>query len=197
LEERNERLGEVIEASTGGFSAQCYQLYELPALGELVKCRYGEAEILAVTCDSSTGSLEPGRRPIARGHNEESEEALYKNNPQLNQLLRSEFNTVVVGYKQGGTYYHYLPPYPVRLHSFVYRCTVEEIINFGKSLEFLMLVENAQCETPVEELMAACIRIMSASYGPESDFNNRAGKKLAEMYSGDYQRLRTILARLR
>jgi hypothetical protein len=197
LEGVNERLGEVIEASTGGFSAQCYKLYELPALGELVKCHYDETEILAITCGGSTSSFEPGRRPIARGHDETSEDSLYQNNPQLNHLLRSEFGTVVVGFKQGGKYYNYLPSFPVRLHSFVYRCSDEEIIAFGESLEFLILLEGAQCEVSVEELIAACIRRMSVSNGPDSGFSVRAGKKLTEMYSGDYQRLRAILARLR
>jgi hypothetical protein len=197
LEDRDERIGEVIEASTGGFGAQCYQLYELPALGELVKCRHGEIDILAVTCNGSTSSLEPGRRPIARGYQETSEEELYKNNPQLNQLLRSEFSTVVVGFKRGEGYCQYLPPHPVKLHSFVYLCNPEEIIRFSQSLEFLILLAGSQCEVPVEELIAACLRVMGACHGTESDFYNRAGRKLAEMYSGDYQRLRAILARLK
>jgi len=197
LEASDERIGEVIEASTGGFSAQCYQLYKLPALGELVKCRYQDVDILAVTCNGSTSSLEPGRRPIARGYEEASEEDLYNNNPQLNQLLRSEFSTIVVGFKRGESFYHYLPPQPVRLHSFVYRCSPDEVISFGESMEFLMLLSGVQCEVPIEELIAACLRVMGAFHSPESDFNMRAGRKLAEIYSGDYQRLRAILARLK
>ncbi|MDX9803851.1 MAG: hypothetical protein RBS96_07570 [Dehalococcoidales bacterium] len=197
MEAREERIGEVIEASTGIYSAQSYQLYELPALGEMIKCRQGETEIMAVTCNGSTTSLEPGRRPIARGLEESSEEELYRNNPQLNQLLRSEFDAVVVGYKQGDAYHQYLPPRPVRLHSFVYRCSTEEIVEFSQSLEFLVLLAGAQCEVPVEELVSACLRILGGYHGEEADFNTRAGRKLAEMYSGDYQRLRAILARLK
>jgi len=197
LEAREERIGEVIEASTGSFSAQSYQLYELPALGEIVKCRQGEIEILSVACNGSTTSLEPGRRPIARGFEEASEEDLYKNNPQLNQLLRSEFDAVVVGFKRGGIFHHYLPPQPVRLHSFVHRCSREEIVEFSQSLEFLVLLAGALGEVPAEELIAACLRMLGGYHNEESDFNNRAGKKLAEMYSGDFQRLRSILARLK
>ena len=35
----NQRVGEVVEASTTDFVAQCYELYELPPLGSLVKTR--------------------------------------------------------------------------------------------------------------------------------------------------------------
>ena len=45
-----------------------------------------------------SASVEPGRRPIARGRDEASEEAVYQSSPQLARLLRSEFTALVVGY---------------------------------------------------------------------------------------------------
>ena len=62
-----ERVGEVIEASTTDFVAQCYELYQLPPLGSLVKTRDLPLELYGVVYQAATTSLEPGRRPIARG----------------------------------------------------------------------------------------------------------------------------------
>ena len=73
------RIAEVIEASTAQFTAQCYELYELPPLGSLVKT----GDIYGIVCHAETAGLEPGRRPIARGKDEASEEAVYQSSPQL------------------------------------------------------------------------------------------------------------------
>ena len=39
------RIGEVIEASTNGFTAQCYELYQLPPLGSPVLKGFGEVAV--------------------------------------------------------------------------------------------------------------------------------------------------------
>jgi hypothetical protein len=118
-----QRVGEVIEASTADFVAQCYELYQLPPLGSLVKTGDLSVELYGIVYNATTTSLEPGRRPIARGKDEESEEEIYRSSPQLMKLLKSEFEALVVGHKQAGKLYHYLPPKPARIHSFVYQCT--------------------------------------------------------------------------
>ena len=101
MNEKSQRLGEVIEASTTGFTAQAYELYELPPLGSLVKTSEGDIELYGVVCQAMTEGLEPGRKPIARGKDEASEEAIFQSSPQLAKLLRSEFSALVVGHKQG------------------------------------------------------------------------------------------------
>ena len=118
-----QRVGEVIEASTTALTAQCYELYEIPPLGSLVKTGDSSAELYAIVYNAATTSLEPGRRPIARGKDETSEEAIYRSSPQLAKLLRSEFGAVVVGHKEGDRLHHHLPPQPARIHSFVYQCS--------------------------------------------------------------------------
>jgi len=105
-----QRVGEVIEASTTDFVAQCYELYELPPLGSLVKTGDSDVELYGVVYQATTTSFEPGRRPIARGKDEASEEAIYQANPQLLKLLKSEFSALVVGHRQGDRLHHYLTP---------------------------------------------------------------------------------------
>ena len=110
-----QRVGEVIEASTTAFVAQCYELYQSPPLGSLVKTKDEPVELYGIVYHATTGSLEPGRRPIARGKDEASEEAIYRTSPQLTKLLRSEFGALVVGHKRGEKLYQYLPPKPARI----------------------------------------------------------------------------------
>ncbi len=191
-----ERVGEVIESSTTDFVAQCYELYELPPLGSLVKTREGELEQYAIVYYAATSSLEPGRRPIARGKDEEDEEELYRQNPQLLKLLRSEFSALVVGHKDNGRLYHYLPPKPARIHSFVYLCPPEEVREFSHSLGFLDTILSSHLTISIEELISASLRQMSRAYEDPHQFLLKAGKQLS-LKIGEFRRLKTILERIK
>ncbi len=197
MKNESRRIGEIIEASTHDFIAQSYELYDLPVLGSLVKCEQENTAIYAITSYATTSSLEPGRRPIARGRSETSEEDIFKSHPQLTQLLRSSFNGIVVGHKNNDTVYQYLPPRPARLHSFVYSCNSQEVQQFSQSLDFLMLLANSQSEFPVEELISAGVRYLSSAYDHPEEFIYRAGVSLAELLSADYLRLKNILSRIK
>ena len=192
-----QRVGEVIEASTTDFVAQCYELYELPPLGSLVKTRDLPIELYGVVYHAATTSLEPGRRPIARGKDEDSEEAIYQSNPQLLKLLRSEFSTLVVGHKSDDKLYQYLPPKPARIHGFVYLCQPDEVREFGKSFDFLNILINTHLPVSADELIAACLRQMSQVYEDRQAFLVSAGKELAILLSGELNQLKAILGRLR
>ena len=193
----SQRLGEVIEASTTGFSAQCYELYELPPLGSLVKTTEGEIELYAVVYQATTEGLEPGRKPIARGKDEASEEAIFQSSPQLAKLLRSEFSALVVGHREGDKIRQYLPPRPARIHSFVHACTKEEVKTFSQAFGFLNILVNAETETPSDELIAAALRLMSATYDDSRAFLVGAGKELATLLGQDYARLKAVLERIK
>lgn len=191
------RVGEVIAASTGGFTAQCYQLHRFPPLGGLVRTRDGDIDIFAFVFGAGTQSIEPGRRPIARGQNEASEEAVFSASPQLEKLLRSEFSALVAGHREGGKLRQYLPPRPARIHSFVYECDTAEVREFGRSFGFLPLLLDARLDIPGEEFIAACLRRMSAAQEDPGAFLVAAGKQLAGLLAGDLGRLMTILEKLK
>jgi len=192
-----QRVGEVIEASTAEFMAQCYELYQSPPLGSLVKTRDESVELYGIVYNAATTSLEPGRRPIARGKDEASEEAVYQSSPQLLKLLRSEFGALVVGHKQGDKLHHYLPPQPARIHSFVYRCEPEEVKEFSQSFDFLNVLINTRLPVSVEELVAASLRQMSQVHEDPHCFLVAAGKELAILLSGEFNRLKAILGRIK
>ena len=186
------KVAEVIEASTTQFVAQCYELYELPPLGSLVKT----GDIYGIVANATTTSLEPGRRPIARGKDEASEEEIYRASPQLLKLLRSEFEAMVVGHKEGDRLCHYLPPSPARIHAFVYLCAPEEVQKFSQSFNFLNILANTRLPVPADELIAAALRQMSQAHEDPQAFLVSAGKELAVLLSSDFNQLKSILGRL-
>jgi len=190
------KIAEIIDAGTTDFTAECYELYKIPALGSLVKTIDSPVEIFAVVCYSSTTGIEPGRRPIARGKDETTPEAVYQSNPQLLKLLRSEFQALVVGFKNGDKILPYLPPAPARIHGFVLVCSPLEIAEFSRSFEFLTLLIKSDTQTPPEELIAATMREMSRVQPDPQAFLIAAGKKIVTLLSGDYRRTKAILGRL-
>jgi hypothetical protein len=97
MTEKPDKIAEVIEASTAQFMAQSYELYELPPLGSLVKSN----DVYGIVCHAETAGLDTGRKPVARGKDEATEEAVYQSSPQLSKLLRSAFTSAAVGFKDG------------------------------------------------------------------------------------------------
>jgi len=154
-------------------------------------------ELYGVVYNAATTSLEPGRRPIARGKDEATEEEIYRASPQLLKLLRSEFSALVVGHRVGDELYHYLPPKPARIHAFVYTCAPEEVQKFSQSFDFLNILLDTRLPVPVDELVAACLRQMSQSHEDHHAFLVAAGKELATLLSGQYGQLKAILGRMK
>ncbi len=194
-----DKIGEVIEASTGQFVAECYELHSPPPLGSLVKTSDGDVEIYGVVCNAATESIEPNRRPIARGREEATEESIYRQNPQLSKLLRTTFDTLVIGHSVGAQRavpLHYLPPRPPRVHSFVYLCEKDEVRGFTQSLDFLPILLNTRTGT-VDEIVSACLRQASCAQDDRRAFLVKAGKEIAVLLSGDLNRLNAILRRIR
>ena len=197
MTELADRAGEIIEASTTEFVAQCFVLYQSPPLGSLIKTTDEGVELYGIVYHAATTSIEPGRRPIARGKDEVSEAAIYRSSPQLLKLLRTEFSALVVGHRQGDKLFYYLPAKPARIHSFVYQCQPEEVKEFSRSFDFLHILVNAQLTVPVEEIVAASLRRMSRVAEDPHSFLVACGKELAVLLGGEYNRLKAILGRIK
>ncbi|MDD5591002.1 MAG: hypothetical protein PHY18_03635, partial [Dehalococcoidales bacterium] len=191
-----QRVGEVIEASSADFTAQCYELYGSPALGSMVKTGDANVELYGVVYQAATTSLEPGRRPIARGRDEATEEAVYRSNPQLLKLLKSEFSALVVGHRQGDKLNQYLPPQPARIHGFIYLCSPEEVREFSQSFAFLNILVNAHLPVSTDELISAALRQMSQAHRDRRSFLIAAGKELALLIGDNLNQLKAILKRI-
>jgi len=191
------KVAEVIETSSAEFTAQCYKLDQSPPLGSLVKTQDSLGEIYGVVYNTETHSLDPGRRVIARGGSAKAQEDIFRANPHLARLLSTDFKVRVVGHARDSSLYHYLPPRPVSIHSFVYTCSLEEVRAFTRSLDFLSLLVDVSLPIPVDEVMAACIRYASQAHSDPQAFQVKAGKELALLLSSDARRLNSLLKRLK
>ena len=187
------RVGEVVGANSSSFMGQCYRLYDAPPLGCLV--RTSSPEIYGVVCRVSTEPLDPGRPILARGEDAESEDEVFRENPQLERLLTSRFETLIVGHHDATGTKQSLPPLPPRVHSFIYWCGPDEIARFTASLDMLRFLVNASGPAP-DEVLGAYLRIAAATHPEPREFLLRAGKTLAAELSGDLPRLNTILKRV-
>ena len=191
------KIGEIVESNSTEFTAECYELNEIPALGSLVKVSEPAEEIFGIVCQSGTAGIEPGRHPVARGKDETTEDAVYQSSPQLMKLLRSEFEVLIIGHKINGMIHQYLPAKPAHIHAFVHVCSPEEIKQFSRSFDFLNILVDNRLKVPTEELVAAALREMSKVQNDPHAFLIAGGKALTTIFSGDYHQLKTILARLR
>jgi len=197
MEATAKKIGEVIEATTTDFLAESYELHGAPPLGALLRAGDGATDIYAVACHTRTGSIDPGRRPIARGRDDEDEEEIYRRHPELPQLLRTEFRALVVGFREAGATRYYLPPRPPRLHGFVYECSADEVVAFTARLDFLPTLIKAVPPAPADELAAAFLRLAGSVRGADAHvFLVAAGKELARALGNDPQRLGAVLLRL-
>lgn len=192
--DRRKRLGEIVEASSTIVTTQCYDLYEAPPLGSLISS--GEDNTTyGIVCEVTTQSIDPSRRIITRGQNEDTEEQVYLNNPQLTRLLLTEFKALLVGHKINHLINRGLPPLPPRIHSFVYHCDNEETKLFSSSLEFLPLLLSTHTEA-IDDVITAFIKQASQYHDDPMEFLVYAGKELAILFNGQLQRLNNSLRRL-
>ena len=184
------RIAEVVETTSTGFTAQCYELYGAPALGSLV--RVGDPAVYAIVHNVTTAALDLGRRVMARGASEPTEEAVYHNNPQIARLLATHIEALVVGHGVGDATKYRLPSSPPRIHAFVYCCEASEIASFTDGLDYLHLLTSASTSA-IDEVIAASLRLASECHPDPDTFNIRAGKVLATELAGDIARLNAIL----
>lgn len=198
------RAGEVVESASHWFRAQCYQLYQAPALGAFVSVElpaYGEdrgSTIYAVVMGIITQSLEPGRPVIARGGNASQEEDVYRDNPQLERLLCTRFESAIVGYSNGHSIFQHLPPEPPHIHAFVNTCGPEDISRFTTTLDFLelLLASNPGAQAVADEVVSGCLRQASMHQSDPRSFLVAAGKTLSLRLAMDLPRLNAMLGRL-
>ena len=187
-------VGEVVVASTTEFVTQCHALYEAPPLGSLVRCG-ADSRIYAVVGDVTTQGIDPGRRPMALGEDEDSEEAVYWRNPQLSRLLSTEFRSIAVGHRNDGRLLRYLAPTPPRIHSFVYTCDPGQVLEFTGSLDFLPTLLASPVGSP-DDVIAAFLRLAGRCHPEPEGFLVDAGRQIAVLLAGQLQRLNGILRRL-
>jgi hypothetical protein len=185
-------IGEVIQASTTRFRAACHRVFEPPRFGSFVKVGATPGPIYGVVANVETASFDPGRRAMAFGL---PWERLVREQPQIAELVSTEFDVVVVACAEDGALRHHLPPYPPRLHDFVAACTPTEVAAVTDSLEFVRTLA-ALRDAPVHELVAAAIREAALARGRDERFVADAARAVAELFKDDYDLAMQVLRRV-
>jgi hypothetical protein len=195
-----EPIGEVVQTSTTRFTARALTLGEGPAFGSLVRTTCQPGQVYGLVYLVETGGLDTAAQPVQRGRAGLRDAAIYRENPDLAAVLRTDFTALIVGFAEGdaaeaGVIRQYLPPHPPPLHWSVYLCGDAELARFSEQLDYLRRVLDSR-ETPTDELLAASVRLASRARPDDATFALRAGQELARLLKSDYDRLNAILRRL-
>jgi len=192
MTETNGMMGEVIQASTTRIRAIASKVFEPPRFGSFVKVSSTAGQTYGVVAGVETASFDSARRAMAFGM---PWDQLIREQPQLMELIQTEFDAVVIGYGAEGSLHHFLPPYPPRLHDFVSECTPTEVAALTDSLEFVRTLATIR-DVPVHELVSAAIREASLARGRDDTFVAEAARAVAELFKDDYDLAMSIVRRL-
>lgn len=182
-------VGEVIVSSTTRFTAQCADEERLPALGGFVVVAAPPSAAVGVVCEVRASSLDPNRRPVAYGL---PAEELFRQQPQLRELLAIEFDACLVGHDPGDGWRQLLPPHPPRLHHLVDLAPVEAIRAVTASGDYLRTLAGADVS---DDVLAAAVRASLAAHDGGPEYLIHIGRCLARLLD-DYERLQAILRRI-
>ena len=95
------RFGEVIATSSTTMIGQCYELYKAPQIGAITRAGDATDAAYCIVQEIRTESIDPGRRPTAMGKEVDSLAQLHTENPQIEQLFKTDVDLLVVGRTQG------------------------------------------------------------------------------------------------
>jgi len=198
---KEKRVGEIISSNTTSFLAQCIKedsstltLPQAPYFGSFVKSCGEELgfDIIAIVHEISTGSIDSVHRPTAM--NLSREELRYKQ-PQIFDLLRTDFSSIIIGYIQNGKIYQSIPPHPPQIHDFVHACDSKEINFITENLDFFRTLLNFGTNL-CDELITSSIKNAYIARGCNREFLINAGRELSNCLKDNYDRLSSILRKL-
>ncbi len=152
-----------------------------------------EGALYAVVFFAASGSFDSGRRASAY---EMEERELQETQPQIYELLITEFTALPLGISKNGQFRSGLPPCPPRLHARVVECEADEIRTLTDSPELLRTLLRTTAAANSDELIVACLRNGWEIRDRDQRYLVRMGKQLASLLMNEPDRLTGILDRL-
>lgn len=193
-------IAEITASSITGFQAECLpgqgtsaDLPPKPRFGSFLRVESADISLFAIAYNVITGPQDSVHKPSALGL---TREELRLEQPHIFSLLKTEVHALLVGHGSDSRIYQHLPPQPPDVHDFVYQATEEEIRELTSNFEFLRLLLNVSA-VPGDELIAASIREAHLTLGRDPKFLVEAGRALSSIMRSDYDRLLTILKKIR
>jgi hypothetical protein len=188
-------IGRLLRSGTTGFIMGCRvaQMQE-PAFGALVRAPisddyqvFGLIYDIHIDDDGLVRQLVTSTNPVT--------EEVMKDN-RVNRNVPVEISVLSVGYQQGGTIYHLLPPRPPLSLDRIYACEDSELCaftNVGRFGYFRHVLRAA--DLPIGELLAAHLQQAQAAQraAGTADWINRATQELIILLRDDYPTLMSVL----
>lgn len=184
-------IGEVVESSTKGFIARSPRVGESPAFGTFVRTDT-EYPVYGLVYEIITGSKEPGRKPTTY---DMSIAELRREQPQIFELLKTEFHVLTLAYRDADSTRFTLSPIPPPIHSFVYECSDDEKIELSSEDFFLRSIVSSS-NVPVDDLIVSSLYNAQVVRKDDAHYMVRMGKSLSRFFRDDYERLSSILRRV-
>lgn len=196
-------IAEVVSATVTGLIAQSLSssessesaLPERPRFGSFVRVTLCDQKtnVIAVVNNVLTGPVDGIHRASAFGL---TREELLLQQPQIFALLRTDVHASIIGYIENGRAFRHLPPHPPEVHDFVYHATKSDIKDVTDDFDFLRLLSGVS-DGPTDELLAASVREAYVARGNDKDFLHRAGQAFSQLFRSDYERLVSLLRKIR
>jgi len=186
-----QHVGEVIESSTSTFTAQACELNGAPGFGTFVKTGVSPMSY-GLVYDIRTQSADANRKPTAYGM---TEAELRREQPQIFELLKTEFNAVIVGHRGDRGPLQIPPSQPPGIHAFCYACNEREVKALTANGDFVRSIL-AGSQLPSDDLIIASVRNAWAVRGYDMAYLVTLGKELSRLIRDDYERLSSLIRRI-
>jgi hypothetical protein len=142
--------------------------------------------------DIRTESADTNRKPTAYGM---TEEELRREQPQIFELLRTEFDAVIVGHSGDNGPMQILPPQPPGIHSFCFPCNEREVKALTTNGDYVRTILGGS-QLPSDDLIIASVRNAWAVRGFDTAYLVTLGKELSRLIRDDYERLSSLIRRI-
>lgn len=190
-------IGRLLRSSTTGYVFGCsVPEPEVPLFGAFVKApaQRGQTEVIGLIYDIVVEDDPFVRQMVATPELDEA----YIQDQRVNRQVPIEVSVLAVGYRDGASFYHALPPQPPITLDRISRCSPAEVLDFTSRFDYLQLILDSP-DAPADELIAVSLR-QAAQVRPPEDrafFLREAGKELARRLNRDLARLENLLRRIR
>ncbi len=194
---KRKQLGEVIATSYSSFTAESYELNSTPPLGGLVVAE----DVIGVVCAARTEGLGP---ISAKGSIEDEDGGVYRNYPDLQRTLRTQFTALVVGCYDGSagnghtarTAVYTYPECPPRVHYKCWLASEKELISFTEKPDYLRLLLSSEEVSNVDQVLIHLIVRVFRARGRDREWLSVTAEYLGRQLKGQYDRLLAILKTL-
>ncbi len=194
MTKKQDFFGEVVESSLQEWVTQSWNWDKFPEFGSIVTVKNGEIAIFGIVYQIKTGSIDSNRQAFAY---QKTEEELIREQPQIFELLKTNFSCLVLGYEENDCFFSMLASKPPKIHSFVRQASLKEIQNIFKTTQYLQLIFNsAGIISNLDELLIVLIKNLTILNVIDKNNFEEFIQSFALLTRNDYFRLKLFMHRI-